>query len=365
MKREKFYSILLTIAFVFFIVLNITFVSKVDPYEFGQLIAFLMVSVPILVIVIVASLIYEITHPIKKDINDLDDTKYEKKFKKIKMIAYVILTLSFATSVVYIWPSIIHHYFFFSLYIFSRLILIVFTILVIYLSNKKWRYVNILLWFIIVILSFMQFWKIGLISLNKNDIQGNIHYNRDQINKKLDLIKKTEALDTGNVDICFEQKDSDSQAHCVISLAEKKGDVNLCSVFNQENNKEYIKCNNERKNDTACGYFSNKYENFKKQCISKIAIKNNDPSLCFNLIESKLNDKNYIKDIIDNICLLPIAIGRRDESMCDSYYEYNRKYNLWLNNNDVNDGIEGKITDCKRQVNNGRSYYNIDYPSYK
>ena len=51
--------------------------------------------------------------------------------------------------------------------------------------------------------------------------------------------------------------------------------------------------------------------------------------------------------------------------MCDSYYEYNKKYNLWLNNNDINDVIEGKIKDCKRQIDQGRSYYGIDYPPYK
>jgi len=326
-------------ASVLFGIINVTFISKVDPYEFGRLIAVLIVIIPILIIVTTSSLIYEIRHTIKKDVSDLDNIKYEEKFKGIKIISSIILAISLVTSTIYIWPSIIHPYFFVSIYILARFILIIFSILTIYLATKKLGFVNIILWFVFLILTFMQFFGVGLISFRRNYTQGDIYYNRDQINKKLDSIKRSEALNTGNVTLCFEQENSDSRANCVISLVEKNSDINLC---NEVYKISYIRGEG--------AYISNKPLYYKSQCYLAVAKKTSNYDLCNKMIIEANVSSFYTQ------CLTYFAVQKRDVSICDLYFDYykNNSKDYDLNNpNDV-EHIKQMAGRCKEQAENGK-----------
>lgn len=342
MKRLKFYPILFLTAIIVFGGVNIFFISKVDPYEFGRFVVALATFVIILVLVIISSLVYEITHPIKKDTSipgtDAND-EYEKTFKLFKVVSFIILLIATVTSFIYIWPSIIHHYFFVSLYILTRFILIIFSGWVLYLSIKKKGYVRFVGWFMLVIIIFMYFWGVGLISFKSNDTQGDIYYNRDHINKKLDSIKQASALNTDDVNICFGQKDSDSQANCVISLAEKLGDINLCN--------EVTKISYKRGEGA---HISNKPLYYESQCYLAVAKKTNNYDLCNKMIIEANVSSFYTQ------CLTYFAVQKGDPSICDLYSDYYKNnsndYDL-TNFNDVNH-IKGMTQSCKEQVSRGK-----------
>lgn len=343
MKRLKFYPILFLTAAIVFGVVNIFFISKVDPYEFGQFVVALATFVIILVLVIISSLVYEITHPIKKDIS-VDGTnttnEYEKTFKLFKIVSFIILVIATVTSLIYIWPSVIHHYFFVSLYILCRFILIIFSGWVLYLSIKKKGYVRFVGWFTLVIIIFMQFWGVGLLSFNDNDIQGNIYYNRDQISKKLDSIKETNALDTGNVNICFEQKNTDSQAYCVISLAEKNSDINLCNELSKISHKY----------EMGNLLVSDKLSYFKSQCFLKVAEETNNYEICGKMI----TEGNY--HTFYTSCLTYFAVEKKDPSICDLYHDYYKNINKDYDLNNFNDieHIKQMTKNCKEQATRGK-----------
>lgn len=345
MKRLKFYPILFLTAAIVFGLINIFFISKVDPYEFGQFIVGLISFVGILIIVIISSLIYEITHPIKRDISvaGIDNiNEYEKTFKLFKKGSFIILIISVVTSVIYILPSIIHHYFFVSLYILSRFVLIVFSSWALYLSIKKKGYVRFVGWFILIIIIFMQFWGVGLLSLKYNDEQGYIYYNRDQINEKLDSIKKTGALNTGDVNICFGQKNTDSQAYCVISLAEKNGDTNLCNELSKISHKY----------EMGNILVSDKLSYFKSLCFFDVAKKTKNYDICNKMI----TEGNYHSFYTS--CLEYFAVEKKDESICNLYNDYYKNIDKSLDLTKINDieHLKTMIDYCKEEVTNGKLY---------
>lgn len=343
MKRLKFYPILFLTAVIVFVLINVIFISKVDPYEFGQMIAVLVTLVPILILVIISSLVYEITHPIKKDIpvpGIIVADEYEETFKLFKILSSIVLIITTITSIIYIWPSIIHHYFFGSLYILCRFILVILSGWALYLSIKKKGYVRFVGWFILVIIIFMQFWGIGLLSFNNNDNQGNINYNRDGINKTLDAIKKTEALNTGDVNNCFDQKNTDSQAYCVISLAEKNNDINLCNDLSKISHKY----------EMGNILVSDKLSYFKSLCFFDIAKKTKNYEICNKMI----TEGNYHRFYTS--CLEYFAVEKKDESICDLYNDYYKNISKDLDLTKVNDieHLKTMINYCKEEVVNGK-----------
>lgn len=363
MKRSAFYLLLIVFIGIFNAIFYIIFISNVRYDGLGGLIPLLIEFGVSFTILVFGSIFYEVLHPIKKATSSLNptevnhtlttDTENTTIFKFLGAISFFIFIICFITTIIYIWPSFFNSFFFWSPYIICRLILLFLSGIAIYLSIKREGSSRFLVLFLIFILIPMEFFGIGFLGQRA---KYNMYYNTEKITNALNRITNNEAVVTGDLNKCLQAKDTTDRENCVILLANAKNDPNLCSFFDDENNSEYKQCVNDGNNETQCGYFDYKFKNNKRSCITDIAVKNDDLDACFKLIDS--NDF-YFKNALNTIlrCVEPIAIKRKDISICDSFYEYNKKYNIWTNDNDLNTGIIYAIKLCKEQIDWGKSYY--------
>ncbi len=359
MKRSTFYPLLIIFIGIFNAIFYIIFIAHVHYDGLGGLIPLLAEFGISFAIFVFGSIFYEVLHSIKKVAPSLNPTEVNHTliidaenttiFKFIGAITFFIFIICFITTIIYIWPSFFNPYFFWSPYIICRFILLFLSSIAIYLSIKRKGSSRFLLLFLIFILIPMEFFGIGFLG---QSVKYNMNYNTEKITKVLNKITSNEAILNGDINKCLQAKNATDRENCVISLAEAKNDSSLCSFFDDENNKEYKQCVSDGNNETQCGYFDYKFKNNKRSCITDIAVKNDDLDSCFKLIDSS---DFYLKNALNTIlrCVEPIAIKRKDIFICDSFYEYNKKYNIWTNDAEVSN----YIIDCKKQVDRGSSYY--------